>query len=670
VERSSSEAGGTAAAERAFERFLAGCGPGLRARRGVYATPGALVGYLVRSVRQLLDEHFPGEAVTVVDPACGTGVFLHAALEAMAERRPRLVGVEVIPELLEAARATLGERAELRLGSVLSGEAEAEGIGDGVPVVVGNPPWANTGRANRGRWIRGLVADWRPEGERKWNPDDFMKFLRWAQWLVERRGAGVVAMVTPNTWLDGVTHRRMRQSLAASFDDIWLLDLHGNARRRERCPDGSADENVFGIQQGVAVGLLVRNLRRGGPRAVRHTDRWGSRERKLAWLEGHDVASTPCRKVKGRVGKCRFAPPGATEALRAEYERGWKLTDVFAVWGNGLKTDRDRLFIDFDRAALAERMRRFFSDEGLSAEFRETYRVEDSSSYDLLARRARMAFDAACIRRCLYRPFDHRWVYYARGLTSRPGWRVMRHLVAGGNVALLCSRTVYGSDPWRDVLVTSGLSEFGVMAARPGNSAPAFPLYAYPPDGGSPRANFRPEFLAAVEQRVGEVSPEAVFHTLYAVLHAPTYRERYQALLKLDYARVALTADRGRFEALSRLGAELVRLHLLADAGLGIGSRVRFRSGGDATIGTVRYDATGRRVMLNRAGACFEGVPPEAWAFHVGGYPVCRKWLKGKRGRRLRRRDVLAFRRIVAAISETLRLQASLDEAIGPLPLA
>jgi len=667
VERSSSEVGGTAAAERAFERFLEGCAPGLRARRGVYATPGALVGYLVRSVRQLLDERFPGEAVTVVDPACGTGVFLHAALEAMAELRPRLVGVEVIPELLGAARATLGERAELRLGSVLEGETEA--LGDGVPVVVGNPPWANTGRANRGRWIRELMGDWRPEGERKWNPDDSMKFLRWAQWLVERHGAGVVAMVTPNTWLDGVTHRRMRQSLAASFDAIWLLDLHGNARRRERCPDGSPDENVFGIQQGVAVGLFLRRLRGGGPARVWHADLWGARERKLAWLEAHDADSTPWRKMKARGENCGFVPTRAGEALRAEYERGWKLTDIFEVWGNGLKTDRDALFIDFDREALEERMRRFFSDEGLSAEFRETYRVHDSSGYDLLARRGRMAFDAGCIRWCLYRPFDRRWVYYAPGLTSRPGWRVMRHLVGGENVALLCSRTVYGGDPWRDVFVTSGLSEFGVMASRPGNSAPAFPLYAYPPDGGSPLANFRPEFRRAVEQRVGEVSPEAVFHYLYAVLHAPTYRERYQALLKMDYARVPLTADRVCFEALSRLGAELARLHLLADAGRDGAERVRFRGGGDATIGAVRYDAAAELVTLNGAGACFAGVPPEAWAFHVGGYPVCRKWLKGRRGRCLRRSDIVAFRRIVAAVRGTLRLMEAIDDAIGGLPL-
>ena len=668
MERSSSEASGTAAAERAFERFLAGCEPGLRARRGVYATPGALVGYLVRSVRRLVEERFAGEAVTVVDPACGTGLFLHAALEAMGGRRMRLVGVEVIPELLEAARATLGERAELRLGSVLEGEAAAKGLGDGVPVVVGNPPWANTGRANRGRWIRGLVADWRPEGERKWNPDDFMKFLRWAQWLVERRGAGVVAMVTPNTWLDAVTHRRMRQSLAEAFDALWLLDLHGNARRRERCPDGSPDENVFGVQQGVALGVFVRSLRRGGPRAVRHGDLWGSRERKLAWLEGHDVASTSWRKVKGRSEKCRFVPRAAAGALRAEYERGWRLTDIFAVWGNGLKTDRDRLFIDFDREALAERMRRFFSAEGLSAGFRETYRVEDSSSYALLARRARTAFDAACIRPCLYRPFDVRWVYYQPGLTSRPGWRVMRHLLAGPNRALLSSRMVYGAAPWRDAFVTQTLSEFGVMAARPGNSAPAFPLWAYPREGGRREPNLQPAFLAALRERVGSAAtPEDAFGYLYAVLHASTYRERYQALLKMDYARVPLTSDRERFVELARIGGGLVRLHLLAEKPSAEG--LRFRGRGDRVVGTVRYDPGAGRVTVNAAGAGFEGVPPEVWGYHVGGYPVCRKWLKDRRGRRLSRDAVRAYRRVVAAVGATLRLTAAIDDAISSWPL-
>ncbi|MFW6108490.1 MAG: type ISP restriction/modification enzyme, partial [bacterium] len=574
--------------------------------------------------------------------------------------------VEVIPELAEAARATLGEAVEVRLGSVLEDAAAADGLGEGVPVVIGNPPWANTGRANQGRWVRGLMGAWRPGGERKWNPGDSVKFLRWAQWLVERRGAGMVALVTPSTWLDAVTLRRARRSLAETFDDLWLLDLHGNARKAERCPDGSADENVFGVQQGVAVALMVRGRGAGGPARVRHADVWGARERKLGWLAGHDVASTRWRKVKATGEKCRFAPSRASEALRAEYERGWRLTDIFRVWGNGLKTDRDRLFIAHDWDALAARMRRFFSDEGVSPEFRMAYRVRDSSSYDLLARRKRTAFDAACIRPCLYRPFDVRWVYYQRGLTSRPGWRVLRHLVAGPNVALIASRTVYGAAAWRDVFVTQTLSEFGIMAARPGNSAPVFPLWAYPREGGSPEPNLSAPFLAALRERVGgEATPEAAFGYLYAVLHAPAYRQRYQALLKMDYPRVPLPPDGERFAALAGIGGELVRLHLLEGKLSAAG--LRFRGCGDRVVGTVRYEPEAGRVRPNAAGACFEGVSPGVWGFHVGGYPVCRKWLKGRRGRELSRRDVACFRRIVAAIEETLGLMAADDEALGAM---
>ena len=609
----------------------------------MYATPWPVVSFIVRSVGALHDAR---EAV-VVDPACGTGAFLHAALDLLGESAPglRLVGFDVLPEPLGLARRTLGQRVDdaalaLHLASVLEGEAAAESIPDGVPIVLGNPPYSNYRRMNRGRWIARLMADWRPEGERKWNPDDFMRFLRWAQRLVERRGAGIVAMVTPNTYLDGVTHCRMRRSLATTFDDIHLLDLHGNARKADRSPDGSPDENVFGVQQGIAIGIFVKKADAARPAKVWHAERWGSRESKLDWLAEADVASVRWRTLRPGAERFFFVPRASSTAAEREYERGWRLTDIFGVWGNGLKTDRDRLFIDVDRDALEDRVRRFYSAEGIEPAFRDAYRVRDSSSYRLLARREATTFDPANIQPCLYRPFDVRWVYYAPGLTSRPAWRVMQHMVPGDNVALVASRVVYGSAPWRDILVSRGLSEFGVMAARPGNSAPVFPLYLR--DGKRREPNLSPAFL----DTIGAVgTPEDAFHYLYAVLHSPSYRERYGSCLKTDFPRVPVTTDAGKLGELARLGRELVALH------------------------TLEGHASGPRLRVKKHGQLLAGVPQAVRDFHVGGYAVCRKWLRDRRGRELTREEIATFCRIVGAIGRTLELMAAIDDAIGPLPI-
>ena len=725
--------------------------------------------------------------VLVLDPACGTGTFLYAVVDHIREQfiregnagkwsgyvrnhlLPRLFGFELLMAPYAVAHLKLGmqlaaqdlpreERAKWacdftgqeRLGIYLTNTLEetervvqqefhfveriiaeegnaAAGVKRDLPIMVilGNPPYANFGRMNRGQWITRLMADWRPRGERKWNPDDFMKFMRWAQWRIARTGAGILAFITNHAYITGVTHRAMREAMLNEFSEIYILDLHGSVKKREACPDGSKDENVFDIQPGVAIGIFVREPGRAGPAKVYHAELWGLREHKYRELSRRDITCSGWRELKrvdrsSCLGRPFLFAPKAMANLH-EYCKGWSIRDVFGIGQNGLKTDRDPLFVDIDRAALAARVKCFYSERGLAPEFQSAYGVFDSSSYDLLSRRLLTSYQDAHLRQCLYRPFDVRWLYYARGLTSRPAWDVMRHMLAGPNLALLACRqqTVSG---FRHVLCSRGLVECCAVSLKSREITSVFPLYVHPrqgqivdENGWVPAANGRlpnlnGDFVAAASERTGlrfitdgggdlvrSFGPEDVFHYAYAMLHSPEYRSRYAEFLMVDFPRLPLTSSVKLFRALCRLGADLVALHLLEEAYPHASWSRRGRPCPLASLATTypvpgdnrvekghpKYLAPGHpepgtrnplprgRVYISkddaasgRQGQYFDGVPPEVWAFRVGGYQVCAKWLKDRVGRQLSYDDLTHYQRVVAALSETIRLMAEIDSAI------
>jgi predicted helicase len=706
--------------------------------------------------------------VLLLDPACGTGTFLYAVVDLIRSRfmsagqtgawssyvrdhlLPRLFGFEILMAPYAVAHMKLGmqlaaqdmpaaqraawaydfsvtdrlhvyltnsleegiKRSQLLLGSFISEEANAAAeIKRDLPimVVLGNPPYANFGHMNRGRWILDLLEDYKKGlDEKKLNlDDDFIKFIRFGQWRINRTGAGILAFVTNHTYLDGITHRRMRESLMETFDEIYVLDLHGNVRRRERAPDGAEDENVFdGIQQGVAIALFVKKPEKHEGCIVRHAELWGDRESKYARLLENDVVTTDWKELEfvndlSCLGSFHFYTPRPFTNID-EYCEGWSVKDIFAVQQNGIKTDRDDLFFDFDRETLAKRMQTFYSEAGLERTFRETFRVEDSSSYDLLARRQKTVYDPTYIRQCLYRPFDIRWLYYAPGLTSRPAFDVMRHMLTGKNVALVGMRQyAYDVPDYCYAFAANSITECRVFISNRG-IANVFPLYLYP-DGRFPeslfdhengrRPNLSDRFIAEFAARLGMTfvpdgrgnrtatfGPEDVFAYMYAVFHAPAYRARFAELLRIDYPRLPLTRSADLFRTLCALGDELVGLHLMEKRAPLI---TRYPFKGDNVVESVRYVPTslppyeggtqgGGRVYINGA-QCFEGVPKDVWEFHVGGYRVCDKWLKDRKGRRLDYNDLTHYQQVIAALSETLRLMVTIDDTIeqcGGWPVA
>ncbi len=539
-------------------------------------------------------------------------------------------------------------------------------------VVIGNPPYSNFGQLNRIPFILDLLKDYkRGLDEKKINlDDDFIKFVRSSQHLLDETGVGLFGMITNNVFLDGLTHRRMREALLKSFRRLLLLNLHGSTKRHEATPDGTADENVFDILLGVGISLFV-NFHEGAT-AVGYADVWGTRERKYSALGHGSVDRTPWDELRPTSPNFFFVPKqtvGSDEYL--DYK---DIKEVFELFGNGIGTDRDDLFYDFDRHHLVRRLKTFYSEEGLKQPFADQYRVEDSSSYPLLCRRLATRFSERKVTQCLYRPFDTRWLYYDPKLTSRPAYGVMQHLVE--NLALLVTRQVSTTE-FRHVFVAKTIIDRDPLSLVTRERSQAFPLYLCrendPMGFAHDSLNLHAAFLRGLGgllnlRQSGEhgcpqgVAPEDIFHYIYAVFHSPGYRSRYAEFLKIDFPRVPLASSLELFRAVAKLGGELVALHLM-EAPKVEKHITKYAGKGDSEVarGYPKYSAETVRINPNKG---FEGVPGNVWNFHIGGYQVCEKWLKDRRGRVLSEEDIAHYQKIVVALKETIRLMAEIDKVI------
>ncbi len=577
-----------------------------------------------------------------------------------------------------------------------------------VMVILGNPPYSGHS-ANVGEWIKDLLKgkdsltgkstgnyfeiDGKPLGERnpKWLHDDYVKFIRFSQWRIEQTGYGILAFITNHGYLDNPTFRGMRQALLQTFDDIYILDLHGNAKKREKCPDGTKDENVFDIQQGVSIGIFVKRSAGGKkPAKVMHADLWGLREAKYEWLKKNEITKTSWESLSPTSPFYFFVPQDVR--LREEYEKGWKITDVMPVNVLGFQTHRDDFAISFDedqiRAKIDDLRKTRLSDD----ELRERYGLKDNRDWQLSAARERLKTDEhweTHFMRCLYRPLDLRWCYFAPVAMDYPRRELIDHVAGEDNYCLLVPRQI-GTLEWAHVSISKDVAESCVVSTKTKEQNYDFPLYLYPVKsglfkkvkrgsgtGGGRRPNLSSRFVEEISKKLqlefvpdgkGDYKktfgPEDVLSYLYAIFHSPTYRSRYAEFLKSDFPRVSITSDKDLFQKLCDSGEELMSLHLIEK----IATRIsRYPVDGSDKVEKVLYMEPGEgstgHVYINDA-QYFTGIPPEIWKFRVGSYQVCQKWLKDRKGRQLSHDDKVHYQRIVSALSETIRLMDEIDETI------
>ena len=723
-----------------YETFLAQYDPGERERRGVYYTPEAVVGYIVRSLHGLLKTQFgqrdglASDGVTLLDPAAGTMTFVaRAAQQAVAEfetkyggggkeefiRRhilknfyalelmmaPYAVGHLKMSFFLEELGHRLADdervpfyltntldREELQQSrlpgfSALAEESRLAGaVKKQTPIllILGNPPYSYQS-SNTGDWIRRLIEDYKrvdgePLGER--NPrglqDDYVKFLRFAQWKIEQAGRGVVGMITNHGYLDNPTFRGMRRSLMGTFDDIYLLDLHGNALKRETCPDGSPDKNVFDIRQGVAIAFFAKH---GGAQrteaTVHHAELYGTRASKYEWLDAHDRERTGWQELNPTSPFYLFVPRDDT--LEVDYLCFMSVPEIFSAQVVGLFTARDRLTIQWSEQKVWDTVRVFSRMDPELA--RQGYQLGQDSRDWKVALAQQDLLDSGPTRDnvvpILYRPFDLRHTYYtgrSRGFICMPRPKVMHHMLAGENLALITSRLTKG-ESFRHALVTEHISEKILISPKTSNNAFLFPLHLYPSADRSDlfahhetserKPNLNPKLVADLTEAYGRLPPpEMIFHYIYAVLHAPTYREKYAQFLRIDFPRVPFTKDRALFARLATLGKRLADLHLLKSPELDPPT-CRFEGQGDAVVARTKakgfcYNPQEQRRYINKT-QYFGPIPPEVDEYLVGGYQVCEKWLKDRKDRRLNLDDIRTYCRIVTALNVTLAIQQRID---------
>jgi len=593
---------------------------------------------------------------------------------------------------------------------VLEGRAASEVKQDSpVMVIIGNPPYSGHS-LNKGDWITHLLrgidnnldakmanyfeVDGKPLNERnpKWLQDDYVKFIRFAQWRIESTGYGILGFITNHGYLDNPTFRGMRQALMQDFDEIYVLDLHGNSLKKEKAPDGSADQNVFDIQQGVAISFFVKYHKASKkPAKVFHAELWGKREEKYAWLEKQDVKTTDWEALKPSSPFYLFIPQDMR--LRSEYEHYWKVTEMMPVNSAGIVTARDNLTIHESRQTIMETIKDFVSLEPETA--REKYQLgEDAQDWKVhLAQEdiRNNEVDDSYVTPILYRPFDKRYTYYTgktKGFICRPRHEVMQHILAGENVGLITRRQMLPSQPCTYFYTSNHLISDGVIRSDNRGSESLFPLYLYPTEkeeflNGNGKAkpkrkpNFAPKFIKDVETRLklqfiedgtGDfattIGPEDIFHYMYAVFHSLTYRQRYAEFLKIDFPRLPLTRDKTLFQQFANLGEQLVAIHLMeAD----IESDSGYPIEGDNRVDKITYK--NEKVYINKT-QYFDNVTEAVWQFQIGGYQVCQKWLKDRKGRQLNYDDCNHYLYILAALEHTIQLMADIDVILPEFPLS
>ena len=699
-----------------YEDYLKSYDKVTRKARGVYYTPPPVVNFIVRAIDDILKSGFGIEdgladhrQVTVLDFACGTGTFLlevferifeqiggadsgHADLIVREHLLRNIFGFEYLIAPYTIAHLKLSQylkdkghplagddRLKIFLTNTLepiepqsnllvpaiTGEVEAAQQVKDQPILVitGNPPYSGYSK-NNGEWITSKIDDYKYVdgshfGERKhWLQDDYVKFIRFAQYKMKEVPKGVIALITNHSWISNPTFRGMRQSLLNDFHQIHIIDLHGSSKPRETVPDNFRNESVFDIMKGVAVSLFVKNedLERG----VWHGDVWGRRLEKYQFCAESNYRDAAPEQIEPESPFYFFLPHSSDK----EWQGFKSLDSIFSSQSVGMLTARDKLNVAFSGTQLLRRLRRFVTldIEDARAEFGLRTDTRDwkisSAQHDLRSTK----INPEKLIQVAYRPFDQRFVYYtgnSKGLIGQPARTLFRSMQSCPLALGTVKRVEEGE--FRHALVCSNLPDGHCVSSK--ETTHIFPLYR--PDDNSTEGkvveNFTADFRMDLDAHYNyHFTAEEVLGYIYGVLHTPTYRRNYAEFLRIDYPRIPFPANADGFEKLSTLGWALVQAHLLHD--LSRRGLADYQGRGDHKVESVRYVAEEGAIHINRKQR-FEPVPQEVWEFHVGGYKVLDNYLKSRKGRTLTLDEIGHVARVADSLAFTIDQMAAIDIA-------
>jgi predicted helicase len=689
-----------------YETFLSEYDPKLRKARGVWYTPAPVVKFIVRAVDDILKSEFElpqglGDTsktkikvdlqgknieqevhkVQILDPATGTGTFLAETIKHIHQKFEGQQGIwsnyvesHLIPrlngfELLMASYAMAHLKLDLLLtetgytktrdqrlrvyltnsleeyhqdtGSLfanwLSTEAnEANHIKRDTPVmcVLGNPPYS-VSSTNKNDWIENLISDYKKDlNEKNIQPlsDDYIKFIRFGQHFIDKNGSGILAYISNNSFIDGLIHRHMRRHLLESFDKIYIIDLHGNSNRKETSPDGGRDENVFDIQQGVSINIFIKNQTKKKDELgqVFHYDLFGKREHKYETLLNNSINSIKWDILQYSKPDFYFVKKDFNQLQ--SYKLGFKIGDLFISNITGIKTHDDENLVAFQS----------FS--------------ENNFKYD-------------------YRPFDCRYINYDLKKVVRARYSVMRNML-NENISLIVPRQAV-TDNWNHIQVSKYLSDNRIQYSNKGIPI-ACPLYIYNDSNGQQTIgqtseripNLDAEIVNQISIKLGlKFTPEKeiqnntfapidILDYIYAILHSPSYREKYKEFLKIDFPTVPYPKNENTFWKLVKLGGEIRQIHLLESPTV---EKYITKYPIDGNNMVVKPKFENGKVYINDS-QYFADVPQAAWEFYIGGYQPAQKWLKDRKDRKLEFDDILHYQKIIVALVETDRIMRQIDE--------
>ena len=681
--------------------------------------------------------------VQILDPATGTGTFLAEVVKFIYNKNfkamkgawsgyveehliPRLNGFELLMASYSMAhlkldmlltetgyKSTKNQRLNIYLtnsleehhkdtgtlfSNWLSSEAnEANHIKRDTPVmcVIGNPPYA-VSSTNKGDWIQGLLKDYKKDlNERKINlDDDYIKFLKYGQYYIDKNGEGILAYISNNSFIDGITHRQMRKNLLETFDKVYILDLHGNAKKKETCPDGSPDQNVFDIMQGVSINIFIKttNKKTNELGRVFHSDLYGKRDVKYPYLNKNSTSTIKWTSLNNKKPYYFFVPKDFE--LEDKYRKGLKINELFSVNSNGIETKCDALSIQFSKQKLQTVIDDFRNKtvEDLKDKYPEK---KNSSGWTFEKAKDNILTTKFQQVKINYRPFDERETVITKksgGFIGRSRFEVMQHFLKS-NIGLIIPRQT--TQDYRHNFITNKIIEGNFTAsAKLFGTGCVFPLYLYSENDGQETIEVLTErkpnlnqqiineissslgliYTNEIEDTKGTFAPIDILDYIYAVLHSPTYREKYKEFLKIDFPRVPYPKDKRTFWDLVKLGKEVREIHLLES------NKVEdyitsYEMAEDAEndhnivntkIGKKDWEIIDTEKQLGRIwineSKYFDNIPVIAWEFYIGGYQPAQKWLKDRKERELNYEDILHYQKIIVALTETDRIMKEIDK--------
>jgi len=649
--------------------------------------------------------------VQILDIATGTGSFLNESIlqiyksfennkgswesYVMEELIPRLHGFELMMASYTIAHLklgmTLGETGvsnpNKRLGiyltntleegidnqlqgsffglmeSIADESREASKVKNDLPimVVIGNPPYS--GESMNAQYKGNDVYKVEPGGKlklqernSKWINDDYVKFIRFSESLIEKNGVGLIGMITAHGYIDNPTFRGMRWHLRKTFDKIYVIDLHGNSNKKEVSPDGSKDENVFDIKTGVSIIFAIKhnNNQKNSLGKVYKYDLYGKRVTKFAFLNSSDIKTIKWNEIpeKNELWK------NESEA-KDEYEKGFSVKDLFIVNGVGIVTARDKLVIGNDKDVLVRNAQSYRDDDSETAdELCRHHNISNKLGWNALKSREMLRKEdnlEKYIQTISYRPFDNKKIFYHHALVWRTVEKVMKNLLLSNNVCLIVRRQTPDRPSYfflSDKIVADGY----IRSDNKGGES-VLPLYLLSEDG-SRVPNLNNKILTKITNNVGKVSPEEVFDYIYAVLYTPNYREKYKDLLKINFPRIPYPNDKVSFLKLVDKGKKLKELHLMILPNIESLIRTSFDISGNNAVEKFTFD--NGKVYINSV-QYFENVSEVAWNFYIGGYQPAQKWLKDRKGMTLSYEDIEHYRKIITVLDETDKVMKELN---------